>query len=571
MAQTKTVHTLERARDAFANIKTAIENKTSSSLDKVPVENYNEVIANIPSGGTPVLNSVTVTPDTVSQTIYPEQGVDGFNEVIVNSVELQAKTVTPSESQQTITPDNNYLGLNRVTVDGVALQAKTVTPSTSQQVIIPDGGYLGLNTVTVNAVDSNIDSNIQAENIKSGINILGVDGTYSGSSANLQSNKTVTPDLSQGNAIVTPDSEYTGLEQVTIIKDNNLISKNIKSGVEVFGIKGSYTGDPGVDIKDTPVNLQVVPFSGTVANRLARALVNLDNKLYLMWNDKLYSYDDYSNSWTEYDSNDQFLGPPKTAGNEENPIADDAVLIGSNIVWLYVSGDRVHVRWYEVYTKTLSNDVVIDLYTPTAYTMQIIALCVDNNSNGSDIYFYEIQNNIIYKLRLDVTQGTTTLEQFFSNSKDNIGFYKLIFMNNNLYGIANDGLYKIEYANATKVVTFDDTTSLYRDLIAVDGFGIIYSGGSKEPHSLYIYDTSSGNSFLWHTSTNAVYMNSCTCIKDGKIYRYIYRTGNNNWDYVNKFEIILDNIPVLVIGTNPASYSWGPNRYINTVVVKNMG
>lgn len=570
MAQTKTVHTLERARDAFANIKTAIENKTSSSLDKVPVENYNEVIANIPSGDTPVLNSVTVTPDTVSQTIYPEQGVDGFNEVIVNPVELQAKTVTPSESQQTITPDNNYLGLNRVTVDGVALQAKTVTPSTSQQVIIPDGGYLGLNTVTVNAVDSNIDSNIQAENIKSGINILGVEGTYGGS-ANLQSNKTVTPDLSQGNNIVTPDSGYDGIKQVTIIKDNNLIPENIKSGVEVFGINGSYNGNPGIDVKDTPVNLQVAPFSGTVANRLARALVNLDDTLYLMWNDKLYSYDDYSDSWTEYDSNDQFLGPPVPASNEENPIADDAVLIGSNIVWLYVSDNKVHVRWYEVYNKTLSNDVVINLSTPTAYTMQIKALCVDNERYDNDIYFYEIQNKAIYRIRLDISKGTATLKQFFSNATDNIKFYKLIFINNNLYGIANDGLYKIEYTIATKVVAFDDTTSLYRDLIAVDGLGIIYSGGNKDPHSLYLYDIISETSNLLHTSTTAVYMDSCTCIKDGKIYRYIYRTGNNSWDYVNKFEIILDNIPVLVIGTSPASYSWGPDRYINTVIVKNMG
>ena len=137
------------------------------------------------------------------------------------------------------------------------------------------------------------------------------------------------------------------------IKDNNLIPGNIKSGVEVYGIHGDYTGNPGINVKDTPVNLPVVPFSGTVANRLARALVNLDGKLYLMWNDKLYLYSDRSNSWTEYDSNVEFLGPKFGAGDEENPIADDAVLIGSNIVWLYVANDKVHARWYEVYNKTL--------------------------------------------------------------------------------------------------------------------------------------------------------------------------------------------------------------------------
>lgn len=56
-------------------------------------------------------------------------------------------------------------------------QQKTVTPSTSQQVILPDAGYNALTSVTVNAVDNTIDSNIQANNIKKGVSILGVTGT----------------------------------------------------------------------------------------------------------------------------------------------------------------------------------------------------------------------------------------------------------------------------------------------------------------------------------------------------------------------------------------------------------
>lgn len=60
------------------------------------------------------------------------------------------------------------------------LENKTVTPSTSEQTITAGTDYDGLGTVTVNAVTAAIDDNIVAGNIKSGVTILGVAGTYSG-------------------------------------------------------------------------------------------------------------------------------------------------------------------------------------------------------------------------------------------------------------------------------------------------------------------------------------------------------------------------------------------------------
>lgn len=66
---------------------------------------------------------------------------------------------------------------------GGTYQAKTATPTTSQQVIRPDTGYDALSQVTIGAVTSAIDSNIAAGNIKSGVTILGVEGTYSGGGA----------------------------------------------------------------------------------------------------------------------------------------------------------------------------------------------------------------------------------------------------------------------------------------------------------------------------------------------------------------------------------------------------
>lgn len=59
-------------------------------------------------------------------------------------------------------------------------QSKPVTPTTQQQIIEPDAPtYNGLSQVTVAGVTSAIDSNIQASNIKNGVTILGIQGTYS--------------------------------------------------------------------------------------------------------------------------------------------------------------------------------------------------------------------------------------------------------------------------------------------------------------------------------------------------------------------------------------------------------
>lgn len=107
----------------------------------------------------------------------------GFVTGGASGASLQSKTVSPSESAQTVKADNGYDGLNQVTVNAVSKtyvgsgvtkkSAATYTPGTSDQ-SIASGQYLS-GTQTIKG-----DANLVAGNIKSGVNIFGVTGTYAG-------------------------------------------------------------------------------------------------------------------------------------------------------------------------------------------------------------------------------------------------------------------------------------------------------------------------------------------------------------------------------------------------------
>nr|DAG64107.1 MAG TPA: tail protein [Caudoviricetes sp.] len=172
--------------------------------------------------------------------------VGGFdNSGGTSTAKLQSKTATPSESAQTIKPDSGYDGLSQVTVSGVSTTyvgsgvtkkaATTYTPGTSNQTIAASTYLSG--DITIKG-----DSNLTAGNIKSGVSIFGVSGSYTGSTSSspkLQT-KTVTPSAST--QTVKPDSGYDGLSQVTVNGNSNLVAGNIKSGVSIFGVTGTYTG-----------------------------------------------------------------------------------------------------------------------------------------------------------------------------------------------------------------------------------------------------------------------------------------------------------------------------------------
>ena len=52
--------------------------------------------------------------------------------------------------------------------------------------------------------------------------------------------KSIAPNFSSGDVVLTPDEGYDGFSQVTIEKDTDLIASNIKKDVNIFGVTGSY-------------------------------------------------------------------------------------------------------------------------------------------------------------------------------------------------------------------------------------------------------------------------------------------------------------------------------------------
>lgn len=187
-------------------------------------------------GGSPaVIDSLSITPSTSSQTITAGGGVDGYSPITVSAVD--------NTIDEDITAENIVDGVDILGVTGTATVANettlNVTPSTSSQTLTPSSPYTGFDEVNVSAVDSTIDANISAGNIKSGVNILGVTGNVVELNG---STKTITPTTS--NQTVTPTSPSNGFTSVTVNAvtasiDSDIQAGNIKSGVNILGVSGT--------------------------------------------------------------------------------------------------------------------------------------------------------------------------------------------------------------------------------------------------------------------------------------------------------------------------------------------
>lgn len=91
---------------------------------------------------------------------------------------------------------------------------------------IPAGYHDGSGSV---GIDSTELGKLKNTNIKSGVTILGVTGTYAGEPVSVETNKNATPSWSQ--QVITPDSGYDYLAQVTIAAIPYSETSNVGGGL----------------------------------------------------------------------------------------------------------------------------------------------------------------------------------------------------------------------------------------------------------------------------------------------------------------------------------------------------
>ena len=261
-------------------------------LSHITVRSQPTTFVEVPADGFYGIGSVTVEGD---ENLVPSNikagvkilGVEGsYVPVTPSDPVMVAKSVTISENGTfTFYPGSGNTGMSRLTatvnvptveeVVDATFQTKNVTPGYSSQTITPDDEYDGLSSVYVYG-----DNDLVESNIKKGITIFGVTGTYEKTELvdAIFQHKNVTPRKSP--QTIYPDSNYDGLSSVYVGGDANLIASNIREGVRIFGVDGSYSsGTVYQDKKETPRKSDFTVTADDGYNALASVTISGDKNL----------------------------------------------------------------------------------------------------------------------------------------------------------------------------------------------------------------------------------------------------------------------------------------------------
>lgn len=207
---------------------------------------YKQVVVNVQ----PKLQEKTATGNGE---IIPDSGFDGLSKVNVdvqNAPKYQSKTVTKNG---TVIADEGYDALASVKVevpDPPLQEREEITPTKSKQSVTPSGDNYGLSEVIVYPIPSEYIKVSGSEEITAngdGIDVstLKYVDVHVPSQAKDEETANVYLDFASGQDMEIYPTTGKVLKYVTIQMPANLIASNIKKGVTIAGITGTYAGSNG--------------------------------------------------------------------------------------------------------------------------------------------------------------------------------------------------------------------------------------------------------------------------------------------------------------------------------------
>jgi hypothetical protein len=141
-----------------------------------------------------VSSSGLITASSTQSAGYVSSGTKSSTKQLTTA---SAKTITPNTSTQTAVSSGVYT-TGAITVAAVPTETKSVQPSSSQQTITPSSGKF-LSSVTVYG-----EIDLLPENIRSGVSIFGVSGSYDGKEVVVDVGRNIVTVSSQ-NVYIYPD------------------------------------------------------------------------------------------------------------------------------------------------------------------------------------------------------------------------------------------------------------------------------------------------------------------------------------------------------------------------------
>ena len=150
---------------------------------------------------------------TVSDLAYGKTAHDKSGTVITGTNTNDSDTTDATASAaEILSTKTAYVNKNKIVGEMPNRGAVTGTISTLSSYTIQNGYHDGSGTVSIDSTEA---GKIVAANIKSGVTILGVQGSYSGESISVEANKTVTPSTVAQTVLPTSPT-YDYLAQVTV-------------------------------------------------------------------------------------------------------------------------------------------------------------------------------------------------------------------------------------------------------------------------------------------------------------------------------------------------------------------